>query len=144
MEAKENAASLIELGNARFDKYKQTRELQFKVNIALWTLIVLVGSRSELTFGLSSMTDYLFFGLIVLVVVLGHYFFWLKPLSESMARDNARALDLHKQAENIINNTSDKPERSLEEIKSCYRTMNLFLSGITLILLVLLGIFLAL
>jgi hypothetical protein len=61
-----------------------------------------------------------------------------------MARDNARALDLHKQAENIINNTSDKPERSLEEIKSCYRTMNLFLSGITLILLVLLGIFLAL
>lgn len=144
MEAKEKVDALTELAKAKMEKYKQTRDLQFKVNIALWTLVVLVGSHSEQTLKLSGATDYLFFGVVVVAVVLSHYFFWLRPMSASMARDNAKALDLQYQAESIIKDNSAKPERSLAEIKRCYRTTNLFLSGITLILLILLGVFLAL
>lgn len=143
MESIEKAEALTEIVKARLEKYRQTRDLQFKVNIALWTLIVLVGSRSEQILVLSDRNDYLFFGVVVLAVVLGHYFFWLGPMSASMARDNAKALELQQQAVNLINSSSDKPERSLAEIKQCYRTTNFFLSGITLILMLLLGIFLA-
>lgn len=143
MEDREKIAALTEFVKAKMEKYRQTRDLQFKVNIALWTLIVLVGYRGEQVLELSDLNDFFLFGVALLMVVPGHYFFWLRPLSASMARDNAKALELQNQAENIINGSSGKPERSLAEIKRCYRTINLFLAGITLILMFLLWIFLA-
>lgn len=144
MEPKDKAAALTEIIKVRMEKYRQTRDLEFKVNIALWTLIALVGYRGEKTVDLSDWSDYVIYGVAALVIVIGHYFFWLIPLSESMARDNARALELQKQVENIVSEKTEKPERSEAEIKRCYKEINLFLAGITLILLVLLGIYLAL
>ncbi len=144
MEPKDKTAALTEIVKARLEKYKQSRDLEFRVNIALWTLIVLVGFKGEETLELSCWIDYAFYGVAALAVVVGHYFFWLIPLSESMARDNARAIELQKHIENIINERSDKPERDEAEIKRFYHKMNFFMAGITIILLVLLGIFLSL
>ena len=143
MEPKDKAATLTEILKIRLEKYQNTRDLQFKVNVALWTLIVLAGYKGEQTISLFGLADYFVYGGAAIGVVAGHFFFWLRPMSESMARDNASALGLQKQVENMISDRSDKPERDLRAIKLSYRTMNLFLSGITLILLVLLGIFLA-
>jgi hypothetical protein len=101
-----------------------------------------VGHHCKKLLSLAGWVDFIFFGVMTLIIVLGHYFLWLVPISKSMARDNAKALELQKQAENIINNSSDKPERDLAQISHSYRIMNIFLAGITLLLLVLLGIFL--
>ena len=144
MDLKDKAATLTEFVKVRIDKYKQTRDLEFKINIALWTLIVLVGHHCQEVLSLSYWVDYIFFGVMALVIVLGHYFLWLVPVSESLARDNAKSLELQKQVENIINDRSDKPERDEAQIRNSYRIWNLFLAGITLLLLLLLGIFLSL
>lgn len=142
MEPKDKAATLNAIVKARLEKYQNTRDLQFKVNIALWTLIVLAGYKGHQMLSLYGLMDCIFFGIVTVALVAGHYFFWLRPMSDSMARDNAAALRLQKQVENIVSDGSDKPERDLQEIKRSYRTMNLFLSAITLLLMILLGIFL--
>jgi hypothetical protein len=144
MDTKDKAFTLTELVKIRLDKYNHTRDLEFRVNIALWTLIVLVGYRGGQIIDLGALTDFLFYGAAALAVVLGHYFFWLIPMSASMARDNARILELQRQVENIVGENHDNPERGQDDIKKSYRTMNLFLAGITMILLILLGIYLAL
>jgi hypothetical protein len=143
MDPKDKTETLSGIVRMRLEKYQNTRDLQFKVNIALWTLIVLAGYKGDQTLSLYSLTDYIFYGVTAVAITAGHYFFWLRPMSASMARDNVSALELQKQIENIIGERSDKPERSPEQIKHSYGTMNLFLSGITLVLLILLGIFLA-
>ncbi|MHC1733904.1 MAG: hypothetical protein AB9888_17975 [Bacteroidales bacterium] len=143
MEPVEKVSALIDLAKARLDKYKQTRELEFKVNIALWTLIVLIGYKGKEVLALSNWQDYLIYSIIAISVLLGHYFFWLRPISLSMAPHSAKSQYLQRKAEHIIDENSDEPEDELNNIMQRYRTMNLFLAGITLILLVLLGVFLS-
>jgi hypothetical protein len=141
MEPKDKPAVLVELVKIRIDKYKQTRELEFKVNIALWTLIVLIGYYYKDTFSLETKGDWVFFIIITLVIVLGHFFLWLVPVSNSLARDNAKVLELQKQIENIVNERSDIPDRDEKQIKRSYLGWNFFLAGITFFLLILLGVF---
>jgi hypothetical protein len=141
MESKEKIDGLIELVKVRVDKYKQTRDLEFKVNIALWTLIVLTGRYCQDRISLENTSDWVFFIILALIIVFGHFFFWLKPISASLARDCAKALELQNEAENMIAERSGKPERNEEQIRKDYMKWNLFLAGITLILMVILGIF---
>jgi hypothetical protein len=57
MEDREKIAALTEFVKAKMEKYRQARDLQFKVNIALWTLIVLVGYRGEQILELSGLNS---------------------------------------------------------------------------------------
>jgi hypothetical protein len=144
MEPKDKIAGLVELVKVRIDKYKQTRDLEFKVNIALWTLIVLIGRYCQDRISLDTTSDWVFFIILALIIVLGHFFFWLKPISGSLAKDSAKALELQNEVENMISQRSDKPERDEQHTKKEYMKWNFFLAGITLILLVLLGVFFSL
>jgi hypothetical protein len=142
MTDKEKTDSLIELEKIRIDKYNHTRDLEFKVNIALWTLIVLVGYYYRNTFRIGTTADLVFFILLAIVVVLGHFFFWLNPVSESERRDYSRALSYQKEAEKHMGTEIAPDERNEKEIKRDYLKWNLFLAGITLMLFALLGVFL--
>jgi hypothetical protein len=142
MNDKEKTDSLIELEKIRIDKYNHTRDLEFKVNIALWTLIVLVGYYYRNTLRIGTTTDLVFFILVAVVVVLGHFFFWLNPISKSERRDYSRALTFQKAAEKLIGTKNAPAERNEKEIKRDYLKWNLFLAGITLMLFALLGVFL--
>jgi hypothetical protein len=144
MEPKDNINGLIELVKVRVDKYKQTRELEFKVNIALWTLIVLIGRFCQDKVSMDTVTDWVFFIVLTLVIVLGHFFFWVKPISGSLARDSAKVLELQNEIENMISQQSEKPERDEQQTRKEYMKWNFFLAGITLILMVLLGVFFSL
>jgi hypothetical protein len=64
MTDKEKTDALIELIKIRVDKYKQTRELEFKVNLALWTLIVLIGQYYKTKVGDINSSDLLVYGLV--------------------------------------------------------------------------------
>ena len=138
----EKTTALIELEKIRIEKYNHTRDLEFKVNIALWTLIVLVGYNYRNTFRIGTTTDLVFFILVAIVVVLGHFFFWLNPISKSERRDYSRALSFQKEAEKLIGTENAPTERNEKEIKRDYLMWNLFLVGITLMLFALLGVFL--
>jgi len=138
----EKTTVLIELEKIRIDKYNHTRDLEFKVNIALWTLIVLVGYYYRNTFRIETTADLVFFILVAIVVALGHFFFWLNPVSESERRDYSRALYFQKEAEKLIGAENVPAERNEKEIKKDYLKWNLFLAGTTLMLFALLGVFL--
>jgi len=141
MTDKEKTDALIELIKIRADKYKQTRELEFKVNIALWTLIVLIGQYYKTKVDNITTTDLILFIISLIMIVAGHYFLWLVPVSESMARDNAKALELQDEVERITGIEPSKPLRTYDAIKTDYRKWNLFLAGITMVLMVLLCLF---
>ena len=137
----DKTASLVELEKIRIEKYKQTRELEFKVNIALWTLIVLIGYHYRGKLSIEYWEDLLFFIIVAIVIVLGHFFLWLVPISDSMARDNAKAYELQEEVEKNIGFRSTIPTRSINSIKKDYLRWNFFLAGITLLLFVMLGAF---
>jgi hypothetical protein len=141
MNRTERIHALLELERIRMDKYNQTRELEFRINLALWTLIVLIGYYYKSTLRIDTVGDLVFFVIVLLVIVPGHYFFWLVPISDSEARDYARVLEFQNEVEKIIGKTDKVPERDLDMIKRDYRRGNLFLAGITALLLVLLGVF---
>lgn len=141
MELNDKTAALIELVKIRIEKYKQTRELEFKINIALWTLIVLIGYHYRDILSIEDRRDLIFFITVALVIVLGHFFLWLTPISESMARDNAKAYELQEEVEKNIGFNSAIPARNMNSIKKDYMSWNLFLAGITLLLFVMLGAF---
>ena len=137
----DKTTSLVELEKIRIEKYKQTRELEFKVNIALWTLIVLIGYHYRGKLSIEYWEDLLFFIIVAIVIVLGHFFLWLVPISDSMARDNAKAYELQEEVEKNIGFKSTIPTRSIKSIKKDYLRWNFFLAGITLLLFVMLGAF---
>ena len=141
MTDKEKTDALIELIKIRVDKYKQTRELEFKVNIALWTLIVLIGQYYKTKVDDITTTDLILFIIALIIIVAGHYFLWLVPVSESMARDNAKALELQDKVERITGIGPSLPPRTIDNIKADYHKWNLFLAGITMVLMVLLCLF---
>ena len=141
MEPKDKSAALIDLEKIRIEKYKQTRELEFKVNVALWTLIVLVGYHYRDKFSIIYREDLVFFIIVALIVVSGHFFLWLTPISKSLARDNAKAHEFEEEAEKVIGFKSAIPARRYKSIMKGYLRWNLFLAGITLLLLILLGAF---
>ena len=141
MTDKEKTDALIELIKIRVDKYKQTRELEFKVNIALWTLIVLIGQYYKSKVSDITTTDLILFIIALILIVAGHYFLWLVPVSESLARDNAKALELQDEVEKITGIKPSIPLRTANAIKTDYRKWNMFLAGITLVLMALLSLF---
>lgn len=134
--------ALIELEKIRIDKYKQTRELEFKVNVALWTLIVLIGYHYRGKLSIDYWEDLVFFIAVTLIVVSGHFFLWLIPISRSLARDNAKAYELEKEIEGAIDFKTEIPPRKYDLIIKDYLRWNLFLAGITIVLFILLGAFL--
>jgi hypothetical protein len=141
MEDKDRINALIELQKIRTDKYNQTRDLEFKINIALWTLIVLIGYYYRNTFKIETLADMLIFTCVTVIFVLAHYFLWLKPISMSEARDYSKALEFQTEIEKILKLQDKQVERTLIEISKDYLRWNLFLAGITLLLFTFLGLF---
>lgn len=92
MTNKEKADCLIELHRERLGKYKQTRDIEFRVNIALWTLIIVSGYYINKEIVLCSRNDYFIFIILYLLISIllafGHFKFWMKPIQKSEDVDN--------------------------------------------------------
>ena len=86
MENKPKAESLIELCKIQMEHFKQTRSIEFKVNLALWTLIVLIGRflYEYVNFTCCSWISYV---IIAILISLGHFYCWMKPIQKSENRD---------------------------------------------------------
>ena len=86
MSEKDKADCLIELHKELLGKYKQTRDIEFRINIALWTLIIIAGySLKEIE--LTTLTKLVVFSFLYLLVTIflsyAHFKFWLFPIQRS-------------------------------------------------------------
>ena len=79
MTDKEKADCLLQLHRDRLEKFKQTRDLEFKVNLALWSFIILAGynlKQPQLYHCITCFTLlYLIIGLLITIL---HYHLWLQ------------------------------------------------------------------
>jgi len=88
MNDKEKAECLIELHKVQMDHFRQTRDLELKVNIALWTVLVLAGNflyQSKIYLSGNSWILFLIFGI---GVYIGHLVMWMMPIQKSEDTDD--------------------------------------------------------
>lgn len=73
----------VELFKAHVDKFNKTRDIQWKLNIALWTLM---GAAGGFLYG--KYTPSFLEGLIILAIfATGFFFFWAQPIQASLEQD---------------------------------------------------------
>lgn len=85
----EKADALLRLMDMHFAKFRQSRDLEFKVNLAIWTLLVVLGKfLSDHQVQLVRPIDWLAYVAISLVILFCHYLFWMKPIQASEDRDS--------------------------------------------------------
>lgn len=92
MEDKEKADCLIELHKEQLGKFKQSRSLEFKINLTFWSSIVLAGYYIKKELVLKPGHDYCLFWIVYLstscLLLLVHYFFWMRPMQKSQKTDD--------------------------------------------------------
>ncbi|MBW2046147.1 MAG: hypothetical protein JRI96_14905 [Deltaproteobacteria bacterium] len=87
MENKEKAECLIELCKIQMDHFRQTRDIEFKVNLALWTLVALGGKFFYDKIKLDTCCEWVIYIVFALAIIFTHFFFWMRPIQDSEDRD---------------------------------------------------------
>ncbi len=85
----EKAGHLVVLLEHQLDHFKQTREIEFKVNLAFWTAIAVTGAflyREGLR--LSSCCDTIVYSLVAFLVWFAHVILWMVPIQYSEDTDD--------------------------------------------------------
>ena len=92
MTDKEKADCLIELHKEQLGKFKQTRDIEFKVNLTFWSFIIIgcYSINKELPSEVkeNKCEFLLWYLLISIVIILAHLFFWMKPINKSEDTDD--------------------------------------------------------
>lgn len=83
---KDRADCLIKLHDTQMAHLRQTRTLEFQINLALWTLLVLAGKFAYESDTLSR--QWVWVVGLGIVLVLGHLFLWMRPIQKSEDTDN--------------------------------------------------------
>lgn len=87
MTAKEKADCLLGLQKIQMEHLQQTRELEFKVNIALWTLIALAGYQLVGKLRLDAILNILIYIIVAAVIYAAHLVLWMMPIQNSCDQD---------------------------------------------------------
>jgi len=149
MTEKEKADCFIELHKEQLGKFKQTRDIEFKVNIALWTLIVVASKfiKDVLPY-YSDNLQIVAFIILAILIICGHLFLWMVPIQNSEDKDDHYVLKYRHLIEqlcekNISLDPGDyKNKTRLRDFKSSSLKWIMFEVGITTILLTAVGIYL--
>jgi hypothetical protein len=112
MENKEKAEIILELLKHKADHCKQTRDIEFKVNISIWTLIALIGY-----FGKISTLLYICIAIAIFIV----HFFWMILIQNSEDGDHCYMEEYRKEIEKIVGIKVKEPE--LEGIPGFFKAV---------------------
>ena len=89
MNEKERVDALAQLLEAQLSHFKQTRDIEFKVNVALWTAIVIAGSFVyQQNLRLHSLGEAVSYAGFALFVYGAHTFLWMVPIQYSEDTDD--------------------------------------------------------
>ncbi|MBL7813163.1 MAG: hypothetical protein JNL57_13155 [Bacteroidetes bacterium] len=153
MTDKEKADCLIELQKDESQRHKTLVELEFKVNIAIWTLIAISGAvlLKEILPNLCSCNQKKFILIYLLIssaTLYFHYLLWLFPISKSQATSNYFIRSYMCQIEELAGfkisskETNWKPEiYSYWDLSKNYRKWICFEGSFTAFLLIVIFIF---
>lgn len=82
--------ALLRMMDMHFTKFRHTRDIQFKVNLAIWTVLIVIGKfLCDQCVQLDHWAKWALYLILFAVIVFCHYHFWLKPIQASMDRDSA-------------------------------------------------------
>jgi len=134
----------LEVAKMHMDHLRQTRDIEFKVNLALWTGIVLAGYFLYGEVPLDDHHSRLLYGLMASLILFGHVVCWMMPVQHSQDRDNDFLKKYQKLA---VGHISIPPVKGLWRVIAWLRkdgwSWVLFEGGFTFILLFVVGVFLA-
>jgi len=89
----EKADAILRMMDMHFAKFRQSRDIEFRVNIAIWTGLFILGKFfTDLKIQIVGWGWFLYIG-ISLVIVFCHYQFWMKPIQASQNRDSSFVRD---------------------------------------------------
>lgn len=151
MENKEKADCLIELLKERMSKFKQTREIEFKINIALWTLIIASGyilNSIHINTMFELVLFFLFYNTASLLIIYAHKNFWMFPIQRSETLDKYLINKYQYVIENLAEyNLSKEPKDignidSYDDLDPDSKNWIIFEVGITSFLLIIIGLYL--
>ena len=113
MNEKEKADCLLELNKSRLDHFMQTRTIEFQVNIAIWTLIVIGGAYLSERIHLASVLGYVLFILLAFLIIGVHYI-WMILIHYSESIDHGYMNDYRREIDKLTEISIKEPQQSKE------------------------------
>jgi hypothetical protein len=150
MDDGERAECLIRLHEAQLKHQCQTRDIEFKVNLAIWTAIVLAGWFLYDKIALNDSVDRFYYSLLSIAIVFAHIFLWMAPIQFSADKDDHYINMYRKTVETLINtnipdfNSEGHFGQRLQQFRKSGVLWIFFEVGITAILLAIVGVALSL
>ena len=141
MTDKEKVDCFIELHKEQLGKFKQTRDIEMKINITLWTLIVLgsyyINKEIPTTTPQERCSFLIWYIIIALVIAITHLVFWMRPIKKSEDTDDYYINKYRSEVEKLTGISIDK----YPKYNKASQNWVFFEVGITLLLLILAGIY---
>jgi hypothetical protein len=138
MTEKEKADCLIELHKEQLGKFKQTRDIEFKINISLWSLIIIASYSLKENILLDKCSEFVIFSLSAVLITLGHYFLWMKPIQKSENKDDFYINSYRRKIEELADIEISKSPKLKKQQPWKY-----FEVAITLVLFIFVGLYLS-
>jgi len=143
MSNKEKADCLIELHKGQLEHYKDTRAIEFKINLTFWSFIILGGYyiKKEIEFNPWTNSSHLCWYIIIsIIVTTTHLFLCMKPIQRSEDKDDYFINQYRSEVERLAQ-IKIKPFNKHKKYKQHWV---FFVTGITAFLLIVVGIYLSL
>ncbi len=131
----EKADALLRMMDTHSAKFRQSRDLEFKVNLAIWTVLVVLGKfLADQNVQLDHWAKWILYLVISAGVVFCHLRFWMKPIQASEDRDSAFVGECRKEIQSITGTSIEYP--SLVQFWECFEVgfSAVILLGIAIIL----------
>jgi hypothetical protein len=115
----EKADALLRLMDMHSARFRQSRDLEFKVNIVIWIVLVIFGKfLSDVRVKVDDWGKLVVYLFISAVIVICHYLFWLKPVQASENRDSAFISDGRKEVQALTGTSIKYP--NLDQSWVCF------------------------
>lgn len=142
MRDKDKAEALSKILDGQLEKFRQTRNIEFKVNVALWTAIVVSGGfLYEHGFRLDNSEELKSYLMVSVGIFLAHVVFWMVPIQYSEDTDNHFIIEYRKKIASLCG--YEAPERPLNFFWRLYKPLRktgfTWILGETFITAILLG-----
>ena len=106
----EKADTLLRMMDMHFAKFRQSRDLEFKVNLAIWTALVVLGKfLADQSVQLDHWAKWILYLVLSAGVVFCHLRFWMQPIQASEDRDSAFVGECRKEIQSLTGTSIEYP-----------------------------------